>query len=263
MVHDGLTCAFDSCHMGNHAEYTAGHHDVSRSDQDAYAVRSQLRTGSAVSSGYFEEEIIPVTVAGRRENVTVSTDEGPRSETTIETLAKLQPVFENDGTVTAGNASTLADGAAAIAVVSEAVANQADSDFRFEILGSGTSGTAPRDLFIAPIQAVRDLIKKCDVDLDDVDLFEINEAFAAQIVACIRQLEIDPAKVNVHGGAISLGHPIGASGARTLVTLLYAMKTTRRESGAGDAMFGRRKRGGDAGQTNHRPTMMTGRNVQQ
>jgi acetyl-CoA C-acetyltransferase len=231
LILDGLTCAFENCHMGNHAEYIAERFQISRPDQDAYSLASQLRAGRAIDAGYFDDEIVPVTVQNRREEIVVSQDESPRPDSTIEGLAGLRPVFENEGTVTAGNASTLADGAAALAVVSESIARSSASEFCFRIRASAVSGTEPRDLFIAPVLAVREVLKRAQLSPLDIDLFEINEAFAAQMLACIQELKLDSAKLNVHGGAIALGHPIGASGARTLVTLLYAMQRRQAKLG--------------------------------
>ena len=223
MVLDGLTCSFESCHMGMHAEHIAEKYSVTREDQDAFAAESQSRATRATKEGIFADEIVPVSVKTRKNEFTVSEDEGIRPETTPEGLAKLRTVFNKQGTVTAGNASTLSDGAAAVMVASDKMADAVKAPWKARIVASYTSGTAPKDLFIAPVMAVRGALDKAGLTPDDIDLYEINEAFAAQMVACIRQLEIDPAKVNIYGGGVSLGHPIGASGARVLVTLLYAM----------------------------------------
>ncbi len=224
MVHDGLHCAFEDCHMGMHAEHIAEKCNVTREDQDAFAASSQQRAAAAVAKGAFADEIIPVTVPHRKGDIVVDADEGIRADSTAGGLAKLRSVFKKDGTVTAGNASTLSDGAAAVVVTDLATAEKANATFKAKVLAYHTSGTDPKDLFIAPVEAVRGAVKKANLSLDDIDLFEINEAFAAQMVACVKQLEIPDEKVNIFGGGISLGHPIGASGARTLVTLLYAMK---------------------------------------
>jgi acetyl-CoA C-acetyltransferase len=169
------------------------------------------------------EEIVPVTVAGRKGDTVITTDEGPRPDTTLEGLAKLRPSFSSSGTVTAGNASQISDGAAALAVVSEDVARNVSSPLKARIVAAATSGVAPKEIFIAPVTAVQKVLAKAKLTMADIDLIELNEAFAAQALACMRPLEADPAKTNVHGGAIALGHPIGASGARVLVTLLYAL----------------------------------------
>jgi acetyl-CoA C-acetyltransferase len=169
------------------------------------------------------EEIVPVTVAGRKGDTVITTDEGPRPDTTLEGLAKLRPSFGSSGSVTAGNASQISDGAAALAVVSEDVARNVSSPLKARIVAAATSGVAPKEIFIAPVTAVQKVLTKAKLTMADIDLIELNEAFAAQALACMRPLEADPAKTNVHGGAIALGHPIGASGARVLVTLLYAL----------------------------------------
>jgi len=223
VVHDGLTCAFEACHMGLHAEHTANKFEVSREDQDAFAVTSQSRAAQAMQDGIFKDEIVNVTVTTRKGEHVFEVDECVRPETSAEGLARLRTVFQKNGTVTAGNASTLSDGAAAVVVTDEATADSSNGTFRARIVSYHTSGTEPRDLFVAPVTAVNGALEKAGLSTDDIDLFEINEAFAAQMLACIRQLNLPAEKVNVYGGGISLGHPIGASGARTLVTLLYAM----------------------------------------
>ena len=223
MIHDGLWCAFENQHMGNSAEYIAEKHHVSRDDQDACAAESHRRAAAAQQAGKFTDEIVPVTIKSRRGETVVESDEGPRAETDAETLAKLRPSFSGEGTVTAGNASQLSDGAAAVIVASEAVAAACDSPIKARIVASATSGVEPKDIFIAPVSAVEQVLARANMKLSDIDLFELNEAFAAQSVACMRGLELDDTRVNVHGGAIALGHPIGASGARVLVTLLHAL----------------------------------------
>ena len=223
MIHDGLWCAFEKHHMGNSAEYIAEKHHVSREDQDACAVESHRRAAAAQQEGKFTDEIVPITIKARRGETVVDGDEGPRAETDTETLAKLRPSFSGEGTVTAGNASQLSDGAAAMVVANESVAKGCDSPVKARIVASATSGVEPKDIFIAPVSAVEQVLAKANMKLSDIDLFELNEAFAAQSVACMRGLKLDDARVNVHGGAIALGHPIGASGARVLVTLLHAL----------------------------------------
>ena len=223
MIHDGLWCAFEGQHMGNSAEYIAKKHNVRREDQDACAVESHRRAAAAAEAGKFAAEIVPVTIKSRRGETIVDHDEGPRAETDADSLAKLRPSFSREGTVTAGNASQLSDGAAAVVVASETIAEECDSPLKARIVASATSGVAPKDIFIAPVTAVEQVLAKANLTIDDIDLFELNEAFAAQSVACLRGLELDDARVNVYGGAIALGHPIGASGARVLVTLLYAL----------------------------------------
>jgi acetyl-CoA C-acetyltransferase len=221
---DGLQCAFAGCHMGTHAEYTARTWGITREDQDRYALESQQRAGRAAADGAFSDEIVPVPIRQKRGETVVATDEGPRPDSTLEALTALKPAFDPGGSVTAGNASMLSDGAAALVVADEETARRTNTTWKARILASCTSGTEPRDLFVAPVAAVRGALSRAGLTADEIDLFEINEAFAAQMLACVRQLELDPAKVNVHGGAIALGHPIGASGARTLVTLLSALR---------------------------------------
>ena len=224
MVHDGLFCAFESCHMGQHAEHTAESFGVTRKDQDEFAYQSQSRARMAISDGVFKEEIVPVSVSSRKGNGTVDTDECVRHDTTLEGLAELNPVFQQDGTVTAGNASTLSDGAASVVVTDQATAQEARGNLKARVVSYFTSGTEPKDVFIAPGFAVQGALERAGLTVEDIDLFEINEAFASQMVACIRHLEIPRQKVNPFGGGISLGHPIGASGARTLVTLLHSLQ---------------------------------------
>jgi len=236
MVYDGLTCSFRSCHMGMHAEHIANKFNVTREAQDEFAITSQSRATAAVEASSFVEEIAPVTIKGRKGDVVVDADECIRAESTIEGLAKLRTVFDKEGTVTAGNASTLSDGAAAVIVADEATA--AKSDWKFKIVSHFTSGTAPEDLFIAPVAAIRGALDKANLTTDDVDLFEINEAFASQMVACLNELDLDRDKVNVAGGGISLGHPIGASGARVLVTLMYALKSAQKKVGVAALCLG-------------------------
>ena len=236
MVFDGLTCAFEGCHMGMHAEHIGRKFHVTREMQDQFALNSQLRASQAVTDGVFRDEIAPVTVKSRKGETLVDTDEGPRANSTLEGLAGLRTVFDKQGTVTAGNASTINDGAAAVVVCDEATA--ANHDFRFRIVASHTSGTEPKDLFIAPVEAIRGAAAKGGVKVEDIELFEINEAFASQMVACVNELGLDMAKVNIHGGGIALGHPIGASGARVLVSLMYAMKATGKKLGCAALCLG-------------------------
>ncbi len=236
MVLDGLTCSFESCHMGMHAEHIAKKYAVTREDQDRFAIVSQQRAAAAQKSGVFDDEIASVAIKDRKGEVVISRDEGIRADTTIEGLAGLRAVFDRNGTVTAGNASTLSDGAAAVVVASESASKSAP--WKFRILSSFTSGTDPKDLFIAPVQAVAGALKKAQLSISDIDLFEITEAFACQMVACVNDLKIDREKVNIHGGGISLGHPIGASGARVLVTLMYALRRTGGQRGVASLCLG-------------------------
>ena len=236
MVHDGLTCAFENCHMGMHAEHIANKFSVTREEQDAFSARSQQRAAAAIESGVLTNEIVPVTVKTRKGEVVVEQDECVRADSTEEGLAKLRPVFDREGSVTAGNASTLSDGAAAVVVASEEAA--AESAQKFKILASHTSGVEPKDLFIAPVEAIRGALSKSGLSNGDVDLFEINEAFASQMLACMKELQLGGDNVNIWGGVISLGHPIGASGARVLVTLMNALNQSEKKIGVASLCLG-------------------------
>ncbi|MGE0442563.1 MAG: acetyl-CoA C-acyltransferase [Gemmatimonadales bacterium] len=223
MIHDGLWDSFSNQHMGNLAEYTATKAGISRGAQDQFAFQSQKKAGAAMAQGKFAREIVPVEVKSRAGTTVVDRDEGPRPDTTLEGLAKLKPAFTKDGSVTAGNASTLNDGASAVVVSSLAYARSHGLTPLARITGYATGGGEPKDLFFAPIMAVQNLMKKAGTSIGDYGLIEANEAFAAQCLADEKGLGWDPARVNVNGGAIALGHPIGASGARVLTTLLHAM----------------------------------------
>jgi len=230
MIHDGLWCPFENCHMGEAAEHIATKCGVSRADQDRFAARSHQLAAAAWERGAFNAETMSVTVgsqssrdAKRSASASLNRDEGIRPDTTAEALAKLKPAFRAEGTVTAGNASMLSDGAAAVVVASARAVEKIGAKSLAKIVAYATSGVAPKDIFIAPVPAVRMALDKAGLKVSDIDLFEINEAFAAQMLACIRELKLDEERVNVHGGAIALGHPIGASGARVLTTLLYAL----------------------------------------
>lgn len=238
MQFDGLTCAFDRVAMGLHAEHIAKVKSVSREDQDRFSVESQKRASAAVAAGLFAEEILPVTLASRKESTVFAVDEGVRGDATLDGLAKLKPAFDPNGTVTAGNASTLSDGAAALVVASETFAARHNRKALARIVSYATSGGEPRDLFIAPVAAVRMALAKAKLDASKVDLFEINEAFASQMVACARELEIAPDRLNVQGGAIALGHPIGASGARVLTTLVHSLKRRQSKYGVASLCLG-------------------------
>jgi acetyl-CoA C-acetyltransferase len=224
MIHDGLWCAFEGWHMGEAAEHIASKCGVSRPEQDRFAAQSHQRAAAAWGRGAFEGEIVPVQVGSGAKARTVARDEGIRPDTTPEGLAKLKPSFREGGTVTAGNASMLSDGAAALVVGSSRAAERLGSKPLARIVAYATSGVAPKDIFIAPVFAIRQVLDRAGLALKDIDLFELNEAFAAQMLACSKDLKLDESRVNVHGGAIALGHPIGASGARVLVTLLYALE---------------------------------------
>jgi len=224
MIHDGLWCAFECWHMGEAAEHIAAKCGVSRGDQDRFAAQSHQRAAAARERGAFNAEVVPVTIGSGARAKTVLRDEGVRPETNAESLAKLKPAFQEQGSVTAGNSSMLSDGAAALVVASSRAAERSGVKPLARIVAYATSGIAPKDIFLAPVGAVRQVLERAGLALKDIDLFEMNEAFAAQMLACGRELNLDESRVNVHGGAIALGHPIGASGARVLVTLLYALE---------------------------------------
>jgi acetyl-CoA C-acetyltransferase len=225
MIQDGLWCSFDDWHMGCTGEAVAERYGVSRAQQDAYAVESHARAARATREGAFEAEILPVEVPQRKgPPVVIATDESIRDDTSLEALARLKPAFQKDGTVTAGNAPGVNDGAAALVVTSEAVAAERGVTVRARIVAQATSGLEPKWVMMTPVPAIQAVAAKAGWSLADVDLFEINEAFAVQGVAVSRELGISLDKVNVHGGAVALGHPIGASGARILTTLLHALE---------------------------------------
>jgi acetyl-CoA C-acetyltransferase len=238
MIHDGLWDSFGNNHMGDYAEYTAVKAGVSREEQDAFALRSHQRAVAAQAAGSFAHEIVPVEIADRKGTITVAADESPRADTTLESLAKLKPVFRKDGTVTAGNAPGLNDGGAGLVVASLAFAKAHAVAPLGRITGYATGGGDPKDLFFAPILAVQNLMKLNGTTIADYDLIEANEAFAVQAIADGRGLGWDDARVNVNGGAIALGHPIGASGARVLATLLYAMKARGARTGLATLCLG-------------------------
>jgi acetyl-CoA C-acetyltransferase len=224
-VHDGLWCATCDVHMGVHAERVAKKHDVTRQAQDEFALRSHERALAAIEQGRFRDEIVAVQVEGKKGPTTVDTDENPRSDTTLEALARLNPAFQPEGgTVTAGNSPGITDGAAALVLASEAVVDADGLHPMARITGYAQADVAPEWLFEAPIKGVQRLIERVGGSLDDFDLIEINEAFAAQVLADGNALGFDWDRVNVNGGAIALGHPIGASGARVLTTLLYELR---------------------------------------
>ena len=231
MIRDGLWCAFDDCHMGVTAENVAADYEVTRADQDAFAALSQQRAAAAIEAGRFRDEILPVPVKKRRETVMVDTDEHPRAGTTAESLAALRPAFSKDGSVTAGNASGINDGAAAVVVMSAARAKAEGRTPLARIRAAASAGVDPRVMGMGPVPAARRALERAGATIRDVDLFELNEAFAAQSVAVGRELAVPEDRLNVNGGAIALGHPIGASGTRILTTLLHEMG--RRDSTLG------------------------------
>jgi acetyl-CoA C-acetyltransferase len=225
MIHDGLWDSFGCCHMGEYAEYTAEKAGVSREDQDRFAYESHRKAVEATAAGKFKQEILPVQVPGKGGPITVAADEAPRKDSSVESLAKLKPAFRKErGTVTAGNAPGLNDGASALVVASLAFAKAHGLSPLARVTGYATGGGEPREIFFAPVQAVRTLMGRAGTTIGDYDLIEANEAFAVQALADGRELGWDWDRVNVHGGAVALGHPIGASGARVLTTLLYALR---------------------------------------
>jgi acetyl-CoA C-acetyltransferase len=232
MIHDGLWDAFNDIHMGITAENLAEQYGISREEQDEFAAGSQQKAAEAVESGVFKDEIVPIEVKTRKGTIVVETDEGPRPGTTPEGLAKLRAAFKKDGgTVTAGNASGINDGAAAILVMSARKASELGLETYGTVESYASVGVEPKIMGIGPVPAVRKALDRAGLQLADIDLFELNEAFAAQSLAVIRELEIEPERINKHGGAIALGHPIGASGGRILVSLLHEMKRSNIERG--------------------------------
>ena len=239
MLLDGLTCAMGGSHMGITAEEVAARYHVSRADQDAFAAESQRRAEAAIKEGRFTDEIVAVPVPQRKgDPVLFDTDEYPRMGTTAGKLAALKPAFRKDGTVTAGNASGINDGAAAVVVATAGRARTLGAKPLARILAYASTGVDPAVMGIGPIPAVRKALERASVKIGDVDLFELNEAFAAQSLAVVHELRIDPARVNVNGGAIALGHPIGASGARILTTLAYALRARELRYGVASLCIG-------------------------
>jgi acetyl-CoA C-acetyltransferase len=238
MIKDGLWDAFNGYHMGNTAENVAKQWQITRRQQDEFAVGSQNKAEAAQRAGSFKDEIVPVTIKSRKGDIVVEADEYPRHGTTIEAVAKLRPAFEKDGTVTAGNASGINDGAAAVVLMSASQAAKEGRKVLARIVSWAHAGVDPAIMGTGPIPASRAALKKAGWKIDDLDLVEANEAFAAQACAVNKDLGWDPAKVNVNGGAIALGHPIGASGARVLVTLLHAMQKRGAKKGLATLCIG-------------------------
>ncbi|MBI2837223.1 MAG: acetyl-CoA C-acetyltransferase [Acidobacteria bacterium] len=243
MVHDGLWCAFENVHMGNSGEVVAEKYGVARKRQDEYALKSHQKAVAAIDAGKFKKEIVAVEMPQKKgPPVVFDTDESPRRESTLEALAKLAPAFKKDGTVTAGNAPGVNDGASALVVMSEGAVKNHGVRPVARIVGYATSGIEPKLVMMAPVGAVQKLVKKIGWNLQDVELMELNEAFSVQAIAVVDQLGYDFDRVNVNGGAVALGHPIGASGARILTTLLYAMEERGARRGIAALCLG----GGDA-----------------
>jgi acetyl-CoA C-acetyltransferase len=239
MLAEGLTCAINSCHMGITAEEIASRCRISRSEQDVFAAESQRRAAEALRDGTFAAEIVPVSVSQKKgEALRVAVDEYPRAGTTVEKLAALRPAFRKDGSVTAGNASGINDGAAALVVTSAGKAAQLGAAPLARILSYATAAVDPMIMGMGPVPAVRRALDRAGLKNTDVDLFELNEAFAVQALAVSRELQLDPARVNIHGGAIALGHPIGASGARILTTLVHALRARKARYGVASLCIG-------------------------
>jgi acetyl-CoA C-acetyltransferase len=239
MIVDGLWCSFEQCHMGVAGEVVATEYQIGRGQQDEYAADSHRKAAEAQAAGRFKEELLPVPVPQKKgDPIVIDHDESVRADATIQTLGALKPAFRKDGSVTAGNAPPVNDGAAALVVMSAARASALRLSPIARIVGQATSGLPPKYLLMTPVEAVRKLSKKIGWALDQVDLFELNEAFSVQAVAVLRELGIDPKKVNVNGGAVALGHPIGASGARILTTLLYALKDRNLKRGIATLCLG-------------------------
>jgi acetyl-CoA C-acetyltransferase len=239
MLQEGLTCSINGCHMGMTAEEVATRFSVSRADQDAFAAGSQARAERAIASGVFDREIVPVEVPQKKgAAIVVSRDEYPRAGTTVEKLGALRAAFTREGTVTAGNASGINDGAAALVVATRAWADRNGRTPLATIRAYCTTGVDPMIMGMGPVEAMRRAVKRAGITLADLDVIELNEAFASQSLAVVRELGLDPAKVNVHGGAIALGHPIGASGARVLTTLVHALQARGGGRGAASLCIG-------------------------
>ena len=231
IIHDGLTDAFENYHMGITAENIAEQFAISREQQDEFAVLSQQKASAAIEKGKFSDEIIPITIKTRKEEKVFDTDEFVRPSTNLESLAKLRPAFKKDGTVTAGNASGINDGAACVILMSEKRANELGINILGFIDGYATAGLDNKVMGLGPIPATRKVLNKLNLTTDDIDLFELNEAFAAQSIAVLNELNLDTAKVNINGGAIALGHPIGASGCRILVSLVHELINENKNRG--------------------------------
>ena len=231
IIHDGLTDAFENYHMGITAENIAEQFSISREQQDEFAVLSQQKASAAIEKGKFSNEIVPITIKTRKEEKVFDTDEFVRSSTNLESLAKLRPAFKKDGTVTAGNASGINDGAACVILMSEKRANELGINILGFIDGYATAGLDNKVMGLGPIPATRKVLDKLNLTTNDIDLFELNEAFAAQSIAVLNELNLDTSKVNINGGAIALGHPIGASGCRILVSLVHELINENKNRG--------------------------------
>jgi acetyl-CoA C-acetyltransferase len=238
MVHDGLWDIYNDFHMGATAELVAAKHGISRAAQDLYAFESHQKALAAMEQGLFREEIVPVEVPGKKGVTIIADDEGPRRDTTLEALARLKPAFQKEGTVTAGNAPGVNDGAACLLVTSGTRARALGLPILAHIVDYAVGGLDPEWVMMTPVPATQNLFRKTGWQADDVDLYEFNEAFAVQALAVTRELGVDPARVNIHGGAVALGHPIGASGARILITLIHALRQKGMHRGVASLCMG-------------------------
>jgi acetyl-CoA C-acetyltransferase len=238
MIHDSLTDIFNNYHMGVTAENLAEKYNITKEEQDQFAAASQNKAEAAINAGKFVEEIVPVVIPSKKGDIVVDKDEFPRAGVTAEALGKLRPAFKKDGTVTAGNASGINDGAAAIVVMAAEKAKELGLKPIAKIVGYGSAGVDPSIMGIGPVPAVKKALKRANMKLEDIDLIEANEAFASQSLAVAKELNFDMSKVNVNGGAIALGHPVGASGARILTTLLYEMKRRNAKKGLATLCIG-------------------------
>lgn len=240
MAYDGLRCAFEACAMGDSADHIASKFGITRAEQDRFAVQSHQRAAEAAKNGFFKSEMVALTgeQCMDKKSPGVNVDEGVRAESTIDGVSKLRPAFSKEGTVTAANASQISDGAAAVCVMSAAAAEKAGVKPIAKIVSYHTSGIAPKDIFAAPIEGVKGALKKANLTVNDIDLFEINEAFAAQVLCNIKELGIPESKLNITGGGVALGHPIGASGARVLTTLIHQLKRTGGKKGVAALCLG-------------------------
>jgi len=239
MIHDGLWDSFNDIHMGLTGEVVSERYRVTREQQDCYAVESHRKAAGATKQGWFKDEIVPVSIPQKKgDPIVIDRDEPIREDTTLESLSKLKPAFKKDGTVTAGNAPGVNDGAAALVVMAADIAAKLNLKPIARVVGQATSGLEPKLVMMTPVEAVKKVLTKTGWSIDDVDLVELNEAFSVQAVAVTRELGLDPSRVNVQGGAVALGHPIGASGARVLTTLLYALRRLHKKRGVATLCLG-------------------------
>jgi acetyl-CoA C-acetyltransferase len=239
MIHDGLWDSFNNIHMGLTGEHVSEKYHVTREQQDDYAVNSHKKAAAATKAGYFKDEILPISIPQKKgDPIVVDKDESIREDTSMETLGRLKPAFKKDGTVTAGNAPGVNDGAAALVVMGADIAKKLNLTPMARVIGQATAGLEPRLVMMTPVEAVKKVLAKTGWTTDSVDLFELNEAFAVQAVAVTKELGLDPARVNINGGAVALGHPIGASGARVLTTLLYSLKRLGKKRGIATLCLG-------------------------